>query len=656
MENPSTAVWTDEFLLEKRLVGDPLADHVITQLVERNQKGEVDQVFQMLVRNHDFPNPAFDALSPEVQKIVEDFFVETRRLPAWAEPFKLWVASDVFKKYGPQILMVLLCKSLPTCYTCWRGAKVLYRTGRLRVHDGSMDSFTRRLMETAQFVVNVLTPNSFEHDGEAKISIQKVRLIHAAIRYYAQEHHWDAQTYGVPINQEDMAGTLLSFSVVIIDGLKQLGIELEPTEKTAWFHTWRVVGEMLGLDDDLNSESEDDCRWLMNAILEQQAGKSKEGAELTDACMDLMESHMSIGPLKGLTPVLVRFFVGETYGDMLDVPQPEAEGDARVANALRWIDKNFGRFDERHVVMAALGRGFSHQVIDMVLDYHNGSKSERFRLPSALTDLWRTDLPTFRIPPLTGIQDAVFYFDKLTRHFKAQNNPMGLFAAVYKLVTERVAEGIRLGIFENPVKMEEVDVRFCTLYFTAINAYFDGEPAVAPWQVAFDSGRLPLITDQHIFVACNAHIGFDLALVVSEVFPGESVQTFQHDFLKMNELFDHMYDQMNDDIGRVFRPFGTMLKFFDKKIIETERVIMQKGREKAWEASVKLAGAKSPEERAQLVAELERDSAAMGRKLVDPPWLLRWPLRWIAQKETGTVAQKVDVMLRTALLPEVSAN
>ncbi|WP_128547035.1 DUF5995 family protein [Larkinella soli] len=653
MNTPSPSVWTDEFLWSKRLVGDPEADQVFRTLVDRNQKGEVDQIFQMLVRNRDFPNPAFDALPTDVRDLIEGYFVATRKLPDWAEPFKLMVAADLFRQYGPKILLVLLCKSLPLCYTCWRGAKVLYRTGRLRVHDGSLNSFTRRLMETAQFVVDILTPDSFEHDGHAIVAIQKVRLVHAAIRYFAQERDWDTEVYGLPINQEDLSGTLLSFSVVIVDGLEQLGIELTPEEREAFFHLWHVVGYLIGVDDDLNPEAEDDCRFLMNAILEQQAGPSAEGAELTDACIDLMNSRLSFGPFKDISHVFVRFFIGDRYADMLSVPKEDDAGDSRLLNAVQWLDKRFRGLSERNVLVAALGRSFSSGMIEMVLDYHNGSKNEQFVMPSALTRTWQETKPDFRVPPLTGIGDAIFYFEKLTRHFKAQNNPMGLFTAVYKIVTERVAEGIRQGLFENNEKMEQVDTRFCTLYFEAVNRYFDDEPAPAPWQVSFDAARRPLIANQHIFSACNAHIGYDLPQVVSELFPGDEVQRFYNDFMKMNELFDAMYDQMNDNIGRIFRPFGTMLRYFDERILRAERAIMREGREKAWQNSISLAQAADETDRRKRIAALEQESARLGRKLVDPPLLLRLPLELVARNEVGTVAQKIDVMLRSALLPTV---
>ncbi|GAA4471031.1 hypothetical protein GCM10023189_60810 [Nibrella saemangeumensis] len=648
----STYTWTDEYLWRQRLVGDPPADSVIATLLARNQKGEIDQIFQMLVRNRDFPNPAFDALPDDVKNVVEDYFLATRTLPDWAEPFKLMVAADVFRQYGPKILLVLLCKSLPLCYTGWRGAKVLYQTGRMHVHDGSPNSFTRRVMETAQFVVNIMQHNSFEHDGKAVLTIQKVRLMHAAIRYFAQERGWDTQTYGVPINQEDLTGTLLSFTVVIVDGLKQLGINLTPEESEAYFHLWRVVGYLMGVDDELNSEDEAACRFLMNAIIEQQAGPSKEGTELTAACIDMMDSRLSFGRRRNISHVFVRFFIGDHFADMLEVPPYEEE--SINLEAVQWLDRQMQGMTGRNGLIAAMGRSFSSGIINMVLNFHNASKNELFRLPSALADSWQNIEPDFRIPPVLDINEALFYFDKLTRHFKAQNNPMGLFTAVYQLVTERVAEGIRLGLFEHSDMMEEVDVRFCSLYFNAVNHYFDGTPAKAPWQVSFDAARRPLVANQHIFSACNAHISFDLPQVVSELFPGEKVHLFYNDFLKMNELFGDMYNQMNDSMARVFRPFGTVLKYLDEQVIATEHALMRQGRDNAWKASVRLAGAVSDEERRRLIAELEQESAALGRKLVNPPWPLNWTLQLIARNEAGTVAQKIDVMLRSALLPAVS--
>jgi hypothetical protein len=651
--NPASAPasrWSNEFLWSKRKLGDPIADQVITTLLVENQKGEIDQIFQMLVRNRQFPNPAFDILPDGVKKVVEEYFVHTRQLPAYTEPFKLMIAADVFKNHGPKMLMILLCRSLPLCYTCWRGAKVLYRTGRLRVHDGSLDAFSRRLMETAQFVVDMLTVNNFEQDGNAIVATQKVRLMHAVIRHFAQERNWDPETYGVPINQEDLAGTLMSFGVVIIDGLAQLGVTLSPEQRDAYLHLWRVVGSMMGIDADLLSEDETECRALMQAILDQQSGPSMEGTELTEACIELMNAQLIAGPLKRLTPYFVRFFVGDHYADMLSVPVVDVD-NSFIINAVQWFDQSVRGLDDRNVLMAAMGRAFSHGMIERIMAYTNAAKSEQFYLPSALTDSWEATQPDFRIPPLEHIDDVIFYLDKVARHFRAQNNPMGLFAAVYRVVTQRVADGLKQGIFRNPTAMERLDVGFGNRYFEAINHYFDGKPATAPWQVSFDAARQPVVTNQHIFSAANAHITFDLPIVLAEVFKGQELNSITDDFALMNQLFDDMFDQMNDNVGRIFRPLGRILPFIDARFKEMERNIMTQNRDLAWKASTQLHGTIDEAEKHRLIVRLEAQSAALGLKVVHPFLPLRLLLQRMARHEFGTPAQKVDVMLRTALLP-----
>ncbi|GAB4038020.1 DUF5995 family protein [Spirosoma gilvum] len=645
--------WSTTYLESKRRAGDPLADHVIETLLAENQKGEIDQIFQVLVRNRQFPNPAFDVLPDPVKRIVESYFGQTRQLPVNAEPFKLMIASKVFQQHGPKILFVLLCKSLPLCYTCWRGAKVLYRTGRLRVNDGSLDAFSRRVMETAQFVVDVMTHNNFEHDGTAIVAIQKVRLMHATIRYFAQQRAWDIDTYGVPINQEDLVGTLLSFSVTILDGLDQLGVMLTPDERSAYMHLWSVVGAMMGIDSDLLLEDENEARELIQAILNHQAGPSMEGTELANACIELMNERMVVGPLKRLSPYFIRFFIGDHYADMLQIPTVDTD-NSFVLEAAQWLDKGIRGVNERNVLLAALGRSLSHNMITGFMRFSNAAKHEQFYLPSALTDDWEAVTPDFRIPPLDRIEDVIAYLDKLARHFRSQNNPMGMFCAVYKLVTERVAEGIRLRLFENPAEMEQVDVGFGNRYFEALNLYFDGKPAPGPWQLSFDAARTLLTTDQHIFSAASAHITYDLPIVVDEVFRGKDIERFKGDFARMNALFDDMYHQMNDNVGRIFRPFGRLLTYFSDQIIRLESGVMKKSRELAWKKSGQLHRATDATERARLLTQLEAEATALGDAIVNPPVLLRMPLQRIARQEFGTAAHKIDVMLRSALLPQVA--
>ena len=68
----------------------------------------------------------------------------------------------------------------------------------------------------------------------------RVRLLHASVRARLAGRGWDAAAYGVPVNQEDMAATLLAFSYNVLVGVELLkGRRLSPADEDAYLHLWR---------------------------------------------------------------------------------------------------------------------------------------------------------------------------------------------------------------------------------------------------------------------------------------------------------------------------------------------------------------------------------------------------------------------------------
>ena len=51
----------------------------------------------------------------------------------------------------------------------------------------------------------------------------------------------------MPINQEDLAGTLMTFSCVVLDALKKLRVGYSAAEGEAFLHAWKVVGHFMGV-------------------------------------------------------------------------------------------------------------------------------------------------------------------------------------------------------------------------------------------------------------------------------------------------------------------------------------------------------------------------------------------------------------------------
>ena len=49
---------------------------------------------------------------------------------------------------------------------------------------------------------------------------------------------------------DDLVGTLLSFSWVVVDALRKLGVRIDDQEAEDYHYRWRVIGQMLGIEPD----------------------------------------------------------------------------------------------------------------------------------------------------------------------------------------------------------------------------------------------------------------------------------------------------------------------------------------------------------------------------------------------------------------------
>ena len=97
---------------------------------------------------------------------------------------------------------------------------------------------------------------------------------------------WDTKQNGVPVNQEDLAFTLLTFGYTIPIGLEQIGISWSEEDREAWWTTWRLVGSQLGIVPELLPANITQCKVLYDILIERLAGSSKEGIALTNSLKD----------------------------------------------------------------------------------------------------------------------------------------------------------------------------------------------------------------------------------------------------------------------------------------------------------------------------------------------------------------------------------
>lgn len=372
--------WNSSQFEHYRTLADPLADHTIRLIIEQEGKEAINNLFNLLRDNDDIDHVRFP-------QPVEDYFQRTKQLPEWVDWDKVHLGEKVFTKYGPEISMSLLCKSLPEAYACAKGAKVLYATGRMSEHNGSLSVFTRRLMETAQFVINVCSPGGLTPEGKGVVTAQKVRLIHASIRYYLRKYNWDYAN-GQPINQQDMAGTLQSFSTLILQGLDQLNIELSQEEKEGYYHVWHVVGHIIGLKDELNPPNYKDGFELGKAILKDQIAHSQEGVELTKAVSQFMEHTLPGNLFDNVPEAIIRFMAGDEIAGILRVRPYSKLQKLIIPRMMGEVFESESEANDLGHFKDKLVEKLNMHLLQSMLLHFNDNKKVRFYIPPSLKGMW----------------------------------------------------------------------------------------------------------------------------------------------------------------------------------------------------------------------------------------------------------------------------
>jgi hypothetical protein len=302
-------LYSNELLDEMRLEGDTLADCFI-------ETNFADDAARLALRAHlglltdNISIKAFYNHYPQ-----DTFLKEAAHLPAWSDAKLMQQGAMFFAKHAQLIMNMLGLLSLPYCYAAADGANVLYLSERIR------QDTAKRLFETAGFVWDVMAPDAFMPAGKGFASIINVRLMHAAARFYVSKHPNWSSAYGYPVNQEDMAGTNLSFSLIVIRGLRKFGLTISYADQQAFIHLWNVIGSMLGLKAELLPQTGKQATALEETIRLRQFKPSAQGQQLTRALIDYFATVDTGRPFSKTEMLqLMRYLLTNPVADMLGIP------------------------------------------------------------------------------------------------------------------------------------------------------------------------------------------------------------------------------------------------------------------------------------------------------------------------------------------------
>ena len=286
-----------------RTRADPLADAAVAALASR--PGSPQTVLERVRQGAREGDPALEA-----------FVAQTDRAPEWADFARMELGRKAAMRHAPLTFLVLLTDSLLESFAIPHGAKVLARTGRL-------ERDTRnRLYETAAMVRDLLQEGGARPGQEGHTALLRVRLLHAWVRrFVGSSPGWDFAAYGQPVNQMDMAHTLMMFSGVLARGIEVLGGKLTEEEQEAWCHLWRYAGYMLGVDEGVLFTNAREERALYALVRAHQYGPDEVSRSLAFAVLDNLAGEPPFFLPKQALYALARRLLGDPLADAFELPR-----------------------------------------------------------------------------------------------------------------------------------------------------------------------------------------------------------------------------------------------------------------------------------------------------------------------------------------------
>jgi hypothetical protein len=182
--------------------------------------------------------------------------------------------------------------------------------------------------------------------GRGFVAARKVRLLHSAMRAMlidpaaalpkgahgapafaatsaaamtSRLAPYDVAANGMPVNQEDMAFTLLTFGYIIPEGLARWGCKLSEEQRDAFLHTWRLVAHLMGIRPDLVPADWAAAADLYASVRRRQGGGSAMGRRLTATLEQFLEDYLP--PL--LKPYLPAMLITSQLGPDAALVLPE---------------------------------------------------------------------------------------------------------------------------------------------------------------------------------------------------------------------------------------------------------------------------------------------------------------------------------------------
>lgn len=374
--------WNDTLFDELSHQGDAVADAILAEHVATTPSAHPSELVASIAHHLVLP--------PEAQsEPIHRYLSERPPLPEWAKDVTLHRSADFFNQNALLIGGSLFCASLPEAYAGARGARVLTLTTRM------VTDPVRRIYETAQLVLDSMTYGGLDPEtGAGYDDIRRVRLMHAAVRFLvlndpavpktdaaAPYPSWNLAS-GLPINQEDLFGTLMTFTATVFESLEQLGVVFNDDEAECYLHAWCVVGHLLGLRADLLPLTMDDAREITAAIRRRQTRPSEDAIRLGKALVGAMRDSVRLPLLRPLPASMMRWSVGPEVAAIVGIRRRDPL--AFLFDGLAVVMRRIGLAEQHNKMLRVIARHVGAAVLGSFVQAGRTGSRPPFALPSEL--------------------------------------------------------------------------------------------------------------------------------------------------------------------------------------------------------------------------------------------------------------------------------
>ena len=249
---------------------------------------------------------------------------------------------------------------------------------------------------------------------------------------------------------------------------------------------------------------------------------------------------------------------------------------------------------------------------------------------------------TLQFPESKTIDEVIQNLDVIIEQSVNENNYLCAFAYVYQRTTREIKKALVDGRFENPERMEKMDVIFANLYIQAYHNYKIKKPISDTWRFAFDlkNNTLPII--QHILLGMNTHINLDLSVAAAAVSTGKQIISLKKDFMMVSKILGELTNTIQHGLGKASITMK-LLDIFgfksDEKIINFS---IKKARYFAWINALELSLLDGNAKKLR-IEEIDKRVVDLSKIISKPPGrFLRATLRLISKFESKDMRKVIE--------------